>query len=74
MALEDERKLEIVKNAFKRKIMSFSDWEEFKDFLRNLTRARIKTFIINAVQNKKNISDEESELLDSLHSEIDNDL
>lgn len=50
MALIDEMKLDLIKTKFKDKLDSFRDWDEFKTFLANITKIKLKTFIKDALQ------------------------
>lgn len=48
--MEDEEKLEITKEAFKRKLDAILTWDDFKTLLDNITRQRIINFIKNNLE------------------------
>jgi len=52
MALSDNEKLEITKAKFKAKLNSIVTWQDFKDLINTITKAKIKNFIKSALHSE----------------------
>ena len=81
MALPEHEKLEIVRKAFKAKLLSFNEWATFKAFLQNITKAQIKTFILNTLQDAETAYDAQASAhtttaddIGELYAELDTDM
>lgn len=81
MALSDEAKLGLVRDAIVNKLWAFPDWGSFKLFLQGLTKVQIKTFILSTLQGTSDSDGIKStELLTAqqdkldLHTEVTNDI
>jgi hypothetical protein len=81
MALPDDEKLEIVRSAFKKKIMAQETWADFKTFLQGITQTQIKAFILTALQNAELKYDAQAAAhtltaddIGELYTELDTDL
>lgn len=81
MALTDDQKLNLVRTALDGWLNSFQDWPSFKTALQGITKAQLKSFILNVLQSASdNDSVTSAELLLAqqdklgLHTEISNDM
>lgn len=81
MALEEEKKLEVVRDVFIARLLSYQTWTDFKSFLQNVTKAQIRTFILNALQQKEIILDsraanstQQADDVGELYTELDSDI
>ncbi len=51
--MTDEEKLRITQDAFNRKIQSIDTWASFKSAISGITKAKVKNFIKNNLQQAK---------------------
>ena len=76
--MTDDEKLEIAREAFKRKLDSIQTWDQFKNTVKNLTSEGVITFIKNNLENaaisyrsSSDSMDEKAGEIDTLVNEID---
>jgi len=74
MALSDLRKLDLVRGAIVSWLHNFQDWQSLKTALQGLTKAQLKTFILNVIQAESDADLQASTDKSELYTEVTNDI
>jgi len=81
MAYSDEQKYSLVISAIKKKFHSTETWPNLLAMLKAITRAKVKTFIMNAIDENMEKDDEQIAAVenskadkDTLKTELDQEL